>query len=141
MGSLGVWHVVQEFPFDVDAIMLVSNEAACALVSGCGAYAPGKRKNASTPMAPISRIDQTNNPIRHGRRKSPVGRQLNIALPGRGFSVGRSRVPQSSFSRVRFSQNTFRTLSTLGSEGSPGAGASLLSLGTSFLVAATSTLR
>ena len=109
---------------------LDSNVLACGLASGFGAYAPGYLKKPMTPIAPIRRNAQTNNPIRHGRLRSPVGRQLNIAFPGRGFSVGRSRVPQSSFSRVRFSQKTLSTSSSLGcdadrsggveSSGSPG---------------------
>src|SRR5688572_17762834 len=113
IGSFAEWHVVHEFSFDAIAIVPELKSPACTPDKGRGAYTSGYLKKARAPMAPINRKAHTNNPIRHGRRRSPVGRQLNIAFPGRGFSVGLNREPQSSFSRVRFSQKTFSTSSSV----------------------------
>jgi hypothetical protein len=115
--------VVHEFVLDEIEIGLLPMSLACALERGTGSYAAGYLKNARTAIADIRRNAQTNRPVRHVRRRSPVGRQLNIAFPGRGFSVGRRRVPQSSLARVRFSQKTFITSSMLASEGALAASA------------------
>src|SRR4051794_3070427 len=109
IGSPVVWHVVQELLFDRAAIVVESKLLACGFESGCGSYIVGFLRYAKTPTAPTMMIAHTNRAVRHGLLRSRVGRQLNIALPGFGFSVGRRRLPQSSFSRERFSQNTRKT--------------------------------
>src|SRR5215212_7891715 len=109
IGLLGTWQVIQEFPFAARAIGLVSIRCACAFDKGFGANVSGYRIYANAASALIVMIDQVNNPARQGRLKSPVGFQFIRAFPGWGFRVGRSRPPQSCFSRVLFCQNTLRT--------------------------------
>src|SRR5947209_7575273 len=98
IGWFAMWHVVQELLFDAAAIVVDSKFVACGFDKGCGSYTCGRLRYAKTPIAPNINIAQTKSAARQGLLRSRVGRQLNIALPGFGFSVGRRRVPHSSFS-------------------------------------------